>query len=78
LQPRPAARRTWFAGGGKQLIRLVTTFEHGHPLDGVISLEEFAEHAGIAVALGAVLTGFWDHVRDELVMRGMMQLLTGD
>ena len=54
------------------------TFEHGHPLDGVISLEEFADHAGITVAPGAALTGLWDNVRDELVMRGMTQLLTRD
>jgi hypothetical protein len=41
----------------------------------VISLEEFMEHAGIAIAPGAALTGFWDHARDELVLRGMTELL---
>ena len=68
----------WSRTRKDELIRVVATFEHGHPLDGVISLEEFAEHAGIKVAPGAALTGFWEHVRDELVMRGMTQLLTGD
>jgi hypothetical protein len=54
----------------------VTTFEYGHPLDGVISLGEFAEHAGITIAPGAALTGFCDHARDELVLRGMTELLS--
>jgi hypothetical protein len=65
----------WHRTRKDELIRVVTTFEHGHPLDGVIALGEFAENAGITIAAGAALTGFWDHARDELVMRGMTELL---
>jgi hypothetical protein len=43
----------WSQTRKDELIRIVAAFEHGHPLDGgVISLDEFAEHAGITIGLG--------------------------
>lgn len=56
--------------------RTVASFEHGDPLDGTISLPEFAELAGIMLAENLAETGFGDYVRDELVTRyGMTGLL---
>jgi hypothetical protein len=66
----------WARAQRDELIRVVETFEHGSPLDGAISLEEFAGLAGITIAPGAALTGFWEHVRDELVLEGITQMLS--
>jgi hypothetical protein len=65
----------WPRADRDELIRVVATFDDAGPHDGVISLEAFAARAGITVASGAAVTGFWDHVRDELVMRGATRLL---
>lgn len=60
----------WIGVDEDQLIEVVAEFEFGHPLDGEISLEEFASHAGIALAPELHETSFGDHLRDELIMDG--------
>lgn len=59
----------WCGSPIQQEHTVIADFEFGHPLDGVISLEKFAELAGIALAPGIIRTGFGDHLRDELVTR---------
>lgn len=60
--------------------RCVASFDHGDQLDGLMGLAEFAERAGLVLAAGMVETPFWDHIRDELVLRGVIgpELLEGD
>jgi hypothetical protein len=68
----------WAGSDDDQFIAYVAEFEHGDELDGSISLEEFAERAGITLAPGVIATGFGDCLRDELVTRyGMTFLLNG-
>lgn len=62
----------WAESPQDELIAVVAEFEHGHPLDGVISLEEFAERAGIAIAGDAMITPLGDYWRDELIMLGLI------
>jgi hypothetical protein len=64
---RQYATPGWADSDEDQLIRHVAAFDHGHPLDGSITLAEFCERAGIALAQDLVRTGFGDHLRDELV-----------
>ena len=54
-----------------QFIRHVTFFEYGGEYDGVISLTEFARHAGIFLAPGVDYTGFGDHIADQLTFDGI-------
>jgi len=51
---------------------LISEFTYGHPLDGFISLEEFAHLAGIALAPHLARTSFGEHVRDELILNGTL------
>jgi len=53
-----------------EFIAEVADFTYGHPLDGHITLEEFAYLAGVTLAPGLMHTGYGDHLRDELILRG--------
>lgn len=44
----------------------IAEFEYGHPLDGCMSLEEFAGHAGIELAPDMSRTAFWRHTKNQL------------
>ena len=55
-----------------EFIRHVSGFQHGHPLAGLISLAEFAEHAGLALAPDVEYTGFGDHMADQLTYDGII------
>ena len=48
---------------------VVSTFEYGHPLDGSMTLEEFAGHAGIELDPGISRTAFWRHTKNQLTER---------
>jgi hypothetical protein len=68
----------WTRSDEDELIRDVASFDHGHPLDGSITLEDFARLAGITLAPGIACTGLGDWLRDEMVTRhGWTFLLTG-
>jgi len=63
----------WADGIGLEEGQLIASFRYGHPLDGDISLADFAQHAGIALASGLVQTGFGTYLRDGLIARGVDQ-----
>lgn len=50
---------------GQHSGEVIATFEHGHPLDGWMTLDEFAVHAGINLEL-AENTPFWRNIKDKL------------
>ena len=60
----------WVDAHEDELIGVVASFYFGHPLDGILALEEFAGHAGITLAQDAMITGLGDHWRDELILGG--------
>ena len=60
----------WYHSPVEQDHQVISDFEYGHPLDGIISLVDFAPLAGMALAPGLVYTGFGDHLRDGLVTEG--------
>jgi hypothetical protein len=66
--------RDWVTAAEDELIRQVTSFDYGHPLDGAISLDEFAALAGITIVPDVMVTGFGDYLRDELVLGGVIPL----
>jgi len=71
----------WCDMTGDQLVRHVSEFvTHGHPLDGDIGLADFARRAGIELAPGLAEEDFGDHLRDELILRGVIspEHLEGD
>ena len=68
----------WTWSAKDELIRTVARFQYGGPLDGIITLDEFAARAGIAIRLDAARAGFWAHVADDLVLRGNTRLLDPD
>lgn len=68
----------WVNDFEEQLIAVVADFERGHPLDGIISLEEFAQHAGITIDERAMVTDFGNYVYDELVLGGTIGLESPD
>lgn len=57
--------------GNEQFIRHIASFEYGDDLDGSITLDEFARHAGITLAPGLRYTGYGDHLADQLTGRGI-------
>jgi len=62
----------WVGADPQQEHRHVADFEHGSDQDlGAITLPEFAGRAGLQLAPGLAETGFGDHLRDELVIRGL-------
>jgi hypothetical protein len=63
----------WYQVDEDQLIRTVASFGYGgHPLDGDIDLVTFAREAGIRLAPELMEEGFGDHLRDELILRGVI------
>ena len=58
---------------------LISEFSYGHPLDGFLTLEEFAHLAGIGLAPALMRTSFGEHIRDELILDGTLspRLLEG-
>lgn len=62
----------WADADEDQLIGVVADFEHGHELDGTISLADFTQLAGITLHADAAVTGFGDYLRDELTLRGVV------
>ncbi len=56
----------WIRRANTAYIRTVAEFQYGHPLDGSITLEEFAAHAGITLAPGLDRTGFWRNIKNQL------------
>lgn len=54
-----------------EFIRDVASFSCGDALDGSIELEEFAERAGLLLGPRLVLTGYRDHLADELILGGI-------
>lgn len=60
----------WTDGNDDEYIETIADFTYGHPLDGLLTLEEFADLAGITLAPGLVHTGYGDHLRDELILDG--------
>lgn len=62
----------WVAADEDQFIETVVTFQYGHPFDGEISLQDFADLAGITLSPELLETGFGEHLRDELILRGVI------
>lgn len=56
----------WIRRANTEYVRTVVEFQYGHPLDGSITLEEFAVQAGIALAPDLDRTGFWRNIRNKL------------
>jgi len=65
----------WYHKDEDEFIADIAEFYHGDPLDGMISLEEFAQLAGITIAPDAMITGYGDHLRDEMITSGFTGLL---
>jgi hypothetical protein len=55
-----------------EFIRHVTGFRYGHPLDGSMSLDEFAEHAGLELAENLMYSSFGDYLADKLILEGIV------
>lgn len=70
----------WLVTANTAYIRTVATFEHEDEWAGMITLEEFAARAGFELADNLYSTGYGDHLRDELIKKGVTGLLndTGD
>jgi hypothetical protein len=64
----------WVEAPENQLIRVVSSFEHGDSLDGYIELEEFARLAGLTLAPELIATSYGEHLRDELILDGVLPL----
>jgi hypothetical protein len=56
----------WGRLANVEYIRTVAEFEHGDPLDGSISLEEFTRLAGVTLSPQIVTEGFGTHVENKL------------
>lgn len=56
-----------------QLIRDVASFRHGDPLDGSISLEDFARLAGLKLADGLEAGDYGGRLRDGLLLYGIAE-----
>jgi len=73
-QVRQYRTADWVDAAEDELVGIVADFEHGHPLDGDIALEDFARLAGIAVSAHAMVSGYGDHLRDQLILEGVLHL----
>jgi len=62
----------WTDSIESELIAEIADFSYGHPLDGFISLEEFACLAGVTLAPGLVSTSFGEYLRDGLILDGTL------
>lgn len=65
----------WGLRGNTEYIRTVADFYTGDQWDGFISLEDFAVRTGIILDPQIYETGYWDHLRDELIKDGMVLFL---
>lgn len=57
----------WGIYANTAYIRTVAEFQHGDPLDGSITLPEFAELAGIILDPALQSTGFGEHLAEQLL-----------
>jgi hypothetical protein len=62
----------WLDSTDDEYEATVGTFDYGHPLDGTLSLAEFADLAGITLAPGLTQTSFGEYLRDELILDGTL------
>lgn len=62
----------WGRRANTAFIADIAGFEHGDDLAGSISLEGFAELAGITLAPECWREGFGDYVRDQLIADGII------
>jgi hypothetical protein len=72
------ADENWVSGSYEDAVGSrtgIASFEHGDPLDGSIELDEFARLAGIELAPDIMITGFGDHIADELTYMGVLEML---
>lgn len=74
-QVRQYRTADWVGNGPDELVAVVADFEHGHPLDGSISLEDFARLAGLRLAEDLSREDYGQHVTDELILGGITELL---
>jgi hypothetical protein len=61
----------WALRANPEYVRTVATFEHGDPLDGEITLKEFAALAGVTLSPELMVTGYGDHLAEELILEGV-------
>ncbi len=71
---RRYATARWYESDEDQFLGTVAEFCHGDPLDGHITLEEFAALAGLVLADTIVTDDFATHLHDQLVMDGALGL----
>jgi hypothetical protein len=69
-QMRRYQTENWVNSDQDELIDVVAEFRYGHPLDGLLSLQDFARFAGVKLAENLMETGFEDYLRDELITGG--------
>jgi hypothetical protein len=74
-QVRQYRSADWADGGSSDLVAVVADFEYGHPLDGSISLEDFARLAGLELAGDMSHEGYGQRIADELILAGITELL---
>jgi hypothetical protein len=65
----------WGLRANSQYIALIAEFTDGDEWAGVIELDEFARLAGIELAPDIMITGYGDHVLDELTYMGVLEML---
>jgi hypothetical protein len=68
----------WGIRANSEYVRTVATFEYGHPLDGFITLEDFALLAGVTLAPELYETGFGQYLADRLITEGILQIPEAD
>jgi hypothetical protein len=56
----------WVGSRGDEFVAHISDFKYGHPLDGTITLEKFAELAGLTLAPGIERTAYWRGVKNKL------------
>jgi hypothetical protein len=67
-------RPGWGIRANAEYIRTVATFEHGDPLDGDISLVDFARLAGVKLHPDIYRTTYGQHLKDGLIMEGINEV----
>jgi hypothetical protein len=60
------SRPGWAKRANTEFIADIAEFVHGDPLDGSITLEEFAALAGMSLSDGIQRTAFWRHTKNQL------------
>jgi len=56
----------WALRANSEFIANIASFEYGDPLDGSMSLEDFARHAGLGLSPDIQRTAFWRHTKNQL------------